>query len=287
MLHTMNPCVEGERNHEQSEKIDRAQIAKKLNKVLKRKIREQDAQCILSFLEAQFSGAKFNISNIPSDKSILHSLISLENQEPFAIVLAACALKSEKRLRNAVKRLIHIKNDVKFTPFLHAVKNERYKAVQLLLQYKELLEFDVLEKTPMFGLSALHYASKFANCEMCKILLQDKLLRANVNIKDGFAYTPAHYAAQNAGDHNIQILELLKFYNADFTKKAFNGKTAIDEVLSASTNSVDVILSDVRKSYSHTCTNLIKHIEYIKGFRRSDTRLLMNVTSIDDGLLIH
>lgn len=246
----------------------------KPKKTSKGDLQKQNAMCILSFLDDSSKEWDFDVSRISADKAILHSLILLKNPKPFEIVLNACARQPSKHLHKAVNCLITVRDDAKFTPFLNAVKNEKHHAVILMLRYQNILHFDSLETTPMFSLTALHYAAKSKDAKLMSILLNDKRLQANIDIEDGCSFTAMHYAALYLPHHGMEMLMLLKQNKADFTKQNYAGSTSLDIIKfdSKISNASDIIENLQRPNI---LDKLKAHAKYLKGAHRVNADTIM------------
>lgn len=73
-----------------------------------------------------------------------------------------------------------------------------------------------------FGYTALHYAARNGNEEICKILL--KIGKADVNAVTNGGATPLHRAAMMG---HLKVVQLLVEYNANLTIQDDDGQTAL------------------------------------------------------------
>ena len=108
------------------------------------------------------------------------------------------------------------KSELRLTPLIYAVANNKPYAVRALLSYNPNLD-----ELTYLGESALHIACLDNRVEIAELLIRKG---ANINITDNKDCTPLHYAAIY---NYLYITDLLLYYGADTDIKCRDGSTPL------------------------------------------------------------
>ena len=108
------------------------------------------------------------------------------------------------------------KSDLKLTPLIYAVANNKKYAVRALLTYDPLLN-----EVTYLGESALHIATLDNRLEIAELLIRKG---ADINIIDNKGCTPLHYASIY---NYLYLTDLLVYYGADTDIRCRDGSTPL------------------------------------------------------------